>query len=242
MLTVRYENLALRPGMRLLDLGCGGGRHAFEAARRGAAVVAVDAEATELAGVAAMFSSPAADSACPGQVVAGDAVHLPFPDACFDRVIAAEVLEHLLDDVAGMAELVRVLRPDGILAVTVPAWLPERLCWALSEDYHAPAVPGGHVRIYSATALQMLLAGAGLAVFAGHRAHALHTPYWWLRCAVGPSDDDHRLVRAYHRFLVWDITRRPRATRIVDAVLNPVLGKSRVVYARKGRRQAEVPR
>lgn len=240
MLTVRYQDLALRSGMRLLDLGCGGGRHAYEAARRGAAVVAVDTEAAELEDVAATFSSLAADTEFPGRVVAGDAVELPFPDASFDRVIAAEVLEHLVDDAAGMAELARVLRPDGILAVTVPAWLPERLCWALSEDYHAPAVPGGHVRIYRATALRALIAGAGLAVFAGHRAHALHSPYWWLRCAVGPGDDDHRLVRAYHRFLVWDITRRPRATRAVDAVLNPFLGKSRVLYARKGPPQVEV--
>ena len=47
-----------------------------------------------------------------------------------------------------MAELARVLRPGGTLAVTVPRWFPERVCWALAEEYHAPAVPGGHVRIY----------------------------------------------------------------------------------------------
>ena len=64
--------------------------------------------------------------------------------------------------------------------------------------------------------------------------HALHTPYWWLRCAVGKlRDDDHPLVRLYHRLLVWDIAKAPLATRLPDRLLNPVLGKSLVVYARK---------
>lgn len=63
-----------------------------------------------------------------------------------------------------------------------------------------------------------------------HHAHALHTPYWWLRCLVGVSREDHPLVAAYHRFLVWDIVRSPRLTRAVDRVLCPVLGKSLVVY------------
>lgn len=233
MLTVRYDRLQLEAGMRLLDLGCGGGRHAFEAARRGAGVVALDADLAEIKDVAAMFSALGAQTPTEGRAVGGDALHLPFPDGCFERVVAAEVLEHLPDDESALAELVRVLGPGGILAVTVPAWLPERVCWALSSDYHAPAVPGGHVRIYSAGGLRALLAGAGLTVLASHRAHALHSPYWWLRCAVGPGDDDHPLVAAYHRFLVWDMTRRHWATRGADAVLNPVLGKSLVVYARK---------
>jgi len=52
MLTVNYDRLGLRPGDRLLDLGCGFGRHAFEAARRGAKVVALDAGDDEVAGCA----------------------------------------------------------------------------------------------------------------------------------------------------------------------------------------------
>lgn len=234
MLTVRYERLGLRTGDRLLDLGCGAGRHAFEAARRGAAVVALDVDLSELTEVRQRFPGhEAAGAAAPGTVVAGDALRLPFPDGAFDRVIAAEVLEHIPDDRRAAAELARVLRPGGTLAVTVPAWLPERLCWALADDYHAPAVEGGHVRIYTRAGLRRRLAGAGLRPGGSHRAHALHSPYWWLRCAVGPTDDGHPLVRAYHRFLVWDIRSGPVLTRSADAVLNPLLGKSLVVYATK---------
>jgi hypothetical protein len=54
-----------------------------------------------------------------------------------------------------------------------------------------------------------------------------------LRAAVGVSDDTHPLVRAYHRLLVWDITAHTPVTRIPEALLNPALGKSLVIYARK---------
>jgi hypothetical protein len=46
-------------------------------------------------------------------------------------------------------------------------------------------------------------------------------------------DDQHPLARAYHRLLVWDIMRRPRLTRLADRALNPVIGKSLVIYATK---------
>ena len=233
MLTVRYDRLELAAGDRLLDLGCGGGRHAFEAARRGARVVALDTDLAELADVRTLFAAMAEEAPLTAATTGGDALHLPFPDGAFDRVVAAEVLEHIEPDGDALTELARVLRPGGTIAVTVPAWLSERVCWALSDDYHAPAVEGGHVRVYSARMLRRRLRAAGLVPCASHRAHALHTPYWWLRCLVGPADDRHPLVRAYHRFLVWDITARPRAVRTVDALLRPLLGKSLVVYARK---------
>ena len=128
-------------------------------------------------------------------VLRGDATALPFADECFDAVITSEVLEHIPDDVGALAELRRVLRRGGVLAVTVPSWLPEKINWMLSDEYHAPAAVGGHVRIYSATELKAKLRAAGLDVAGSHHAHALHSPYWWLKCAVGVDDDDHPLVR-----------------------------------------------
>jgi ubiquinone/menaquinone biosynthesis C-methylase UbiE len=228
VLTARYEVLGLRPGERVLDLGCGAGRHAFEAARRGGVVTAFDLDLAELKHVRDVGSADPDARAMP---VNGDALRLPFPDATFDRIIASEVMEHITDDHAAARELARVLRPGGTMAVTVPAWLPEKVCWALSQEYHAPFVEGGHVRIYTEDALRTVLRGAGLLPSASHRAHALHSPYWWLKCAVGPRNDDHRLVRAYRSLLEWDIVSAPPITRWAERALNPVLGKSLVVYA-----------
>ncbi len=235
MLTVDFERLAIQPGDRLLDLGCGAGRHAFEAARRGARVVAVDMSSSELDRVTAIFAAMDQAGEIPdgasGSAVLGDATCLPFPDGAFDKVIAAEVLEHLPADQLAMNEITRILRPGGVAAVTVPAWLPERVCWRLSDDYHN--TPGGHVRIFTRRELITKLSRSGLTVTGQHRAHALHSPYWWLKCAVGVHNDEHPLAAAYHKLLVWDIMRKPAVTRLADQALNPVLGKSLVVYADK---------
>jgi SAM-dependent methyltransferase len=235
MLTVDFGLFPIRAGERLLDMGCGGGRHAFEAARRGARVVALDTDRAELDGVTAIFAAMAEAGEIPdggsGMAVVGDATSLPFPDGTFDKVIAAEVLEHLPADQTAMNEIARILRPGGMAAVTVPAWLPERICWQLSDDYHN--TPGGHIRIFTRRELVTKLTRSGLAVTGQHRAHALHSPYWWVKCAVGVSNDDHPLASTYHKLLVWDIMRKPTVTRVADQVLNPVLGKSLVVYADK---------
>jgi SAM-dependent methyltransferase len=232
---VDFDRFRISPGEQVLDMGCGAGRHAFELYRRGAHVVAFDRDEKELAAVATMFGAMELEGEAPAgasaRTVTGDALSLPFPDDSFDKIVAAEVLEHIPDDMAAMAELLRVLKPGGRLAVTVPSWLPERICWALSEDYHT--APGGHVRIYTRAELEAKLKATGFTVGGHHHAHGLHAPYWWIKCAVGVDNQAHPLAKAYHQLLVWDIMKRPLATRLADRVLNPLIGKSVVVYFTK---------
>ena len=237
MLTVRFDKLGLRPGDLFLDAGAGFGRHAFEAARQGATVFALDYAEDEMLATRATFGAMLEAREIPstsfGGVLRGDATRLPFDDATFDCVVTSEVLEHIQNDVGAIAELHRVLKPGGRLGVTVPAWWPEKINWMLSDEYHAPKSEGGHVRIYSATELKAKLRAAGLVVEASHHAHALHSPYWWLKCAVGPRNDSHPLVARYRKFLEWDIIEQPALTRVAERVLSPVLGKSYVIYSRK---------
>jgi SAM-dependent methyltransferase len=235
VLTIDLARLGVARGERVLDVGCGGGRHAFAVMRRGGVVVALDASAAELkdvAGVAgAMVDAGEATLEEWAGVVNGDALDLPFPDDAFDRVVISEVLEHVWDDRRAIEELVRVLRPGGRLAATVPTRWPERVCWALDRRYHD--TPGGHVRIYRQRDLEQRLEAAGLVLRGSHHAHALHSPYWWLKCAYGLDRPDARPVRAYHDFLCRLIEHDPPWARRLERALDPVLGKSLVVYGEK---------
>jgi SAM-dependent methyltransferase len=235
VLTVDFDRLGIGDGSKVIDVGCGAGRHSFEAYRRGADVVAFDQDAAELDNVDAVFRAMAdAGEVSPSahaETVVGDALALPYPDRTFDCVIASEILEHVPADNTMIDELIRVLKVGGRLAVTVPRWLPERLCWLLSDDYHSNE--GGHVRIYQANRLRAKIAQRGMALTHTHYAHALHAPFWWLKCLVGVNNSGHPAVAAYHKMLVWDMMQRPRVTRLAESTLNPLIGKSVALYFEK---------
>jgi SAM-dependent methyltransferase len=235
VLTVDFDRLGVRDGARVLDMGCGGGRHAYEAWRRGATVVALDMDEQELKSVDYVVHKMLEASELPhgfrGGPTRGNALTLPFPDGAFDCVIASEVLEHVWADTTAIAELVRVLRPGGRMAVTVPTRWPERVCWALDSGYHDRS--DGHVRIYRQHELEEKLEAGGLYLRGSHHAHALHSPYWWLKCAVGVDDESSPVVKRYHDLLAWQITTRPAWLDRVERALNPVLGKSLVIYTQK---------
>ena len=235
MLTVDFDRLGLRPGDRVLDMGCGGGRHAFEMYRRGADVVAFDQDADELAKVNEWFWAMQEAGEVPAGAEAatkeGDALDLPFADGEFDRIVAAEVLEHIPADIQAIGELVRVLRPGGTMAVSVPRWFPEVVNWKLSDDYHNN--PGGHIRIYTEEELRDKVTKAGLVYDGRDYAHGLHSPYWWIKCAVGVENDQHPAVKAYHKLLVWEIVKQPKVLQWAGKVLDPMIGKSMVLYFHK---------
>jgi SAM-dependent methyltransferase len=235
VLTVDFDRLGLAPGERVLDLGSGGGRHAFEAMRRGARVTALDSSASDLKDVAAvagaMIESGEADARQWAGVANADALDLPFSDGAFDRVIVSEVLEHIWDDDRALVEIARVVRPGGRIAATVPTRWPERVSWALNHRYHD--TPGGHVRIYRQHELELKIERAGFLLRGSHHAHAFHSPYWWLKAIYGLDNPTATPVRRYHDFLCMLIERDPRWARAVERALNPVLGKSLVVYGER---------
>ena len=242
MLTIEYDRIANWRGKRVLDLGCGKGRHSYEAMKRGAHVVSLDLDEESLKEVAifaaAMDEAGEVPSSASLSSVRADGLHLPFDSSTFDVVIASEVLEHVPADAEVLEEIARVLKEDGLLAVSVPRKWPERICWMLSQSYHDK--PGGHVRIYATEEVRAKLRDAGMQELDKHYAHALHAPYWWIKCALPHNGDgngarDAWPARAYHRLLVWDMTHPRSPLSSVERALNPVMGKSLVLYARKQR-------
>jgi SAM-dependent methyltransferase len=235
MLTVDFDRLRVGRGTRFIDVGAGAGRHSYEALRRGAVVTAYDMDEVELKGVSDMFGAMLEVGEVPpggsAETVVGDILDMPYDDGAFDVVLASEILEHVPQDDQAITELVRILAPGGVLAITVPRWLPERICWALSDEYHANE--GGHIRIFKADELEAKVVAHGMTFTHKHHAHALHSPFWWLKCAVGVGRDQHPLVRTYHRLLVWDMMQAPAATRLTERALNPVIGKSVALYFQK---------
>jgi 2-polyprenyl-3-methyl-5-hydroxy-6-metoxy-1,4-benzoquinol methylase len=112
-------------GKRLLDAGCGTGHFSRIATRRGADVTSMDVGPKLLAEVA---------QKCESNRVVGSVTGMPFSDRSFEVVICTEVIEHTREPRAAVAELARVLAPQGVLVLTTPnrVWHPGiRLATAL---------------------------------------------------------------------------------------------------------------
>ena len=235
MITVDFQRLCIKPGYKILDIGCGSGRHVCEASRFNQVVsIGADIDPQEVAQARQRLTWHQEMGECRGvwETCATDITHLPFQADSFDLVICSEILEHVHDQGIAVDEIVRVLKPNKNLVVSVPRYLPERICWALSKEYHTTA--SGHIRIYKKRALLDILEGAGVQRWKYHYAHSLHTPYWWLKCLLGVKRNDSILTNLYHRFLVWDMMQKPWITRFLENLLNPIMGKSLVLYLRKG--------
>jgi SAM-dependent methyltransferase len=145
----------VRPGERVLDLGCGAGR--FVAALRDAGADPVGVELAETALARARSNVPGADL----RPVAPDG-SLPLGHGEVDVVWCSEVLEHVPDTVALLTEVRRVLRRGGRLLVTVPDHgRVKRVVLALAHyDAHYDPL-GQHVRFYTRRSLTRALHATG---------------------------------------------------------------------------------
>jgi SAM-dependent methyltransferase len=109
-------------------------------------VVGLDLDRASLHKAAGALRFRGAELGRLGAMLQGDAFHLPFRDATFDKVICSEVMEHVHDFTGAARELARVLKPGGLAAVTIPTATSEHLYLHVGDDYFES--PGGHIRVF----------------------------------------------------------------------------------------------
>jgi ubiquinone/menaquinone biosynthesis C-methylase UbiE len=231
MKTVDFATLGFRSGDKVLDLGCGEGRHVISFyVEADVHAIGVDLGFADLKTTANKFAPFAEPQNTRKQfhLACTNALQLPFADASFDKVICSEVLEHIPDYQGALREIERILKPGGVAAISVPRYVPEWICWALSDAYHSNE--GGHLRIFKEHSLRREIENTGLRFIRRHWAHSLHSIYWWLQCAFWQTKNSNFLVQQWHRLVVWDMMEQPMLTHTIEKILDPLIGKSVVMY------------
>jgi SAM-dependent methyltransferase len=231
MLTVDFRRMALEKGDLVLDAGCGEGRHVFECFRHECSVLGMDLSRQSLIKARYVLEQMRERKEANGRalLLQGDALRLPFPDGTFDKIICAEVIEHVADERLGIAELGRILKPGGKIAFTVPTLFTEHTYDFLSPEYFR--TPGGHVRKVIPGDLARSMERNGLRVYAVGFAHAFHSPYWMLRCIFGLHREKAIIPGLYRNFLHLALFSPP--LRFLEKVCNYFFPKSIILYGQK---------
>ncbi len=149
---------AIRPGMRVLDVGSGRGWFSLAAAKLGAEVTALDLSEENLARI------KAADSKI--ETVFGDAGAIP-ELAKFDLIVALEVLEHLVEPEQALRSIRERLKPDGTLLVTVP--YKEVIRYSLCVHCNRKTPVNAHLHSFDRESLSAILVKSGFRVKAAKR-------------------------------------------------------------------------
>ncbi len=149
------------PALRLLDIGCGTGGNMDHLQRYG------QMHGVDLSGIALDFSRRQRGHQ---RVMFASATELPFANESFDLVTALDVVEHLDDDLSGLREIQRVLRPNAPAVIFVPAF---QSLWGPNDDQ------SGHKRRYRLPQLRERIEAAGLRIERISYANvAMFLPIW----------------------------------------------------------------
>ena len=233
------DMLALTAESTVLDVGCGTGRHILELSRLPGTFIGLDMAREDLRKMRYLLVATSRQRGVRANVhiVEGNGEQLPFADGFFSHVICTETLEHVPDDEALLRDLVRVLRPGGMLVISVPDEYSERLLWKVSEDYRT--APGGHVRIYGRKQIKELLRKHDAAPYAVRFRHSLEAMRWLAHCIIDRDWEKAGLATRAIRWLLDTPSHRNwRGLAWCDALGHYTLPKSIVLYGRKQERAA----
>ena len=233
MLTFDFKKINLLPGSKVLDVGCGEGRHIFGILNEFENVycygIDQDIPSLDKCKEGLEFFKELDSNGTIFQQ--GSVYQLPFKENFFDLIICSEVLEHLDDYHGAIDEIHRVLKPQGKFLPSVPSFWPEKICWALSSGYQN--MPGGHVRIFKKNQVINEITDHGFHYDHSERFHGLHSAYWWLRCVFWNNQDSNYFVKIYTKILEYQILQSPAWLNNVEKIINPIFGKSIAFYFKK---------
>lgn len=218
------------PGAVILDAGCGDAPHSAFFAGQDVTIILADVLPDSVALAAA--ATARAGSAATVRELVTDCAPLPLPDASVDRVVATEVLEHVPDPAAFLAELVRVSKPGALLLLSVPDARSEEL----QRPFAAPDyfVPPNHVRVFAEGQFQALVRDAGLSI--EHRQfdgfyQSLWWSFFWVSAQPEVKEPWHPLLAHWMR--TWAALLATDRGPELKAALDAVIPKSEVIVARK---------
>ena len=233
MLTFNFKKINLPPDSKVLDVGCGEGRHIFGILNEfeNVSCYGLDQDASSLNKCKEGLEF-FKELDCNGTIFQqGSVYQLPYEENFFDLIICSEVLEHLEDYHAAINEIYRVLKPGGKFLTSVPSYWPEKICWSLSSGYQN--MPGGHVRIFKKRQVINEIIDHGFKYYHAERFHGLHSAYWWLRCLFWKTQDSNYFVKMYKKFLEYQILQSPSWLNNFEKIINPIFGKSIAFYFEK---------
>lgn len=228
------ESGRLAPGFHItsedtcLDVGCGDGGMSQFAAAIGSEVIATDIDPARIDLVRAKLGrlTPRRFRA-----FVSDSVPLPIAEATATRIICTEVLEHVDDPRAVLAELVRVGKPGALYLLTVPDETAERVQMDI-----APAAywqQPNHLRIFSRESFGELVADAGLSI-EKRLTIGFFWSLWWMLFWAGDQEfgePETPLLASWSR--TWRaLVQTPKGDHIRHA-LDAFMPKSQVIVARK---------
>lgn len=208
---IEYKN------KKILDIGCGSGATTFYLARKALKVYGIDISkrAVELC------QQSRTSLGLEGKVIFR-IMNFPqkTPRDKFDIIICSEVLEHLENDILALKQIKKILKPKGIVIISVPSKNAPLYKWGLTSNFDRGV---GHLRRYSIEDLSVLLKKTGFTVIEVKKNEGLLRNFLFLNRHAG------RIIRFLKSYLSDVVT-------LIDKALIPLFGESNILIVAKNKK------
>jgi len=225
------QGVYLKPGMQVVDIGCGDGGYTHFCANMGANVTFVDIQDNKVQALEERLKGK-----FPGEVkgIVSSCDPIPLPDGYADLVISTEVLEHVHDPVKFLKEIVRVGGPDATYVLTVPDARGENLIKTVAPPivFQEP----NHIQIFTSDDFEKLADDCGLEIVRHEFLGSFWSIFFLLKWATSQAGES--LTENVHpTTILWtqmwnEVLNHPNGDKIRDA-LNSALPKCQMIVARR---------